>query len=95
MLIPNFLYLAEVLALHENQVTRFGGSFGVRDMGLLESAMAQASATFGGEFLHPTVASQAAAYLYHRAKNHPFIDGGTHDEQSEIIRCGGVTGEFA
>ena len=44
-------------------------------MGLLESALAQASVTFGGEFLHPTIASQAAAYLCHIAKNHPFIDG--------------------
>jgi death on curing protein len=75
LLIPNFLYLAEVLALHEKQVEQFGGSFGVRDLGLLESALAQPSATFGGEFLHPTIADQAAAYLYHLAKNHPFIDG--------------------
>ncbi len=75
MLIPDFLYLAEVLVLHEKQVEEFGGSFGVRDLGLLESALAQPSATFAGEFLHPTIAVQAAAYLYHLAKNHPFIDG--------------------
>jgi death on curing protein len=72
---PNFLTLAEVLLLHENQVEQFGGSFGVRDLGLLESALAQPAASFGGEYLHPTIADQAAAYLYHIAKNHPFIDG--------------------
>lgn len=42
---------------------------------MLESAIAQPSLTFGGELLHPTIASQASAYLYHIAKNHPFIDG--------------------
>ena len=47
---------------------------GVRDFGLLESALAQPQATFGGELLRPTLAEQAAAYLYHLAKNHPFID---------------------
>jgi death on curing protein len=75
LLIPNFLTLAEVLLLHEDQVERFGGSSGVRDLGLLESALAQPSASFGGDFLHPTIATQAAAYLFHIAKNHPFIDG--------------------
>lgn len=41
----------------------------------MESALAQPQATFGGELLHPTLAEQAAAYLYHLAKNHPFVDG--------------------
>ena len=53
----------------------FGGSSGVRDDGLLESALAQPQATFGGQLLHPTIHEQAAAYLYHLSKNHPFIDG--------------------
>ena len=48
---------------------------GIRDAGLLESALAQPKATFGGHFLHATVYEQAAAYLYYIAKNHPFIDG--------------------
>ena len=75
MLTPKFPSLTVVLKLHDLQIRDFGGSSDVRDMGLLESALAQASVTFGGEFLHPTIASQAAAYLYHIAKNHPFIDG--------------------
>lgn len=45
----------------------------MRDEGLLDSALAQA--TFGGELLHPALAEQAAAYLYHLSRNHPFIDG--------------------
>jgi death-on-curing protein len=61
--------------IHNRQVERFGGTTGVRDRGLMESALAQPQATFGGELLHPTLADQAAAYLYHLAKNHPFVDG--------------------
>jgi death on curing protein len=75
LLTPKFPLLKTVLKLHDLQIQDFGGSTGVRDMGLLESALAQPSVTFGGELLHPTIASQAAAYLYHLAKNHPFIDG--------------------
>ncbi len=70
-----FLSLRLVLRIHARQIDRFGGSPGVRDQGLLESALAQPQATFGGEFLHATIAQQAAAYLYHLAMNHPFIDG--------------------
>ncbi len=72
---PKFPLLEDVLKIHDRQVEVFGGSTGVRDMGLLKSALAQPEATFGGELLHPTLPEQAAAYLYHIAKNHPFIDG--------------------
>jgi death on curing protein len=75
LLTPKFPSLKVVLTLHEQQVQLFGGSSGVRDIGLLESAIAQPMATFGDEFLHPSIADQAAAYLYHIAKNHPFVDG--------------------
>lgn len=75
MLTPKFLDTETVLRLHDRQIERFGGRTGVRNRGLMESALAQPQATFGGELLHPTLADQAAAYLYHLAKNHPFIDG--------------------
>lgn len=75
MLTPKFLDAATVLMLHSRQIERFGGTAGVRDRGLMESALAQPQATFGGELLHPTLPEQAAAYLYHLAKNHPFMDG--------------------
>lgn len=75
MLTPNFITKSTVLSIHTRQIERFGGTPGVRDEGLLESALAQPQATFGGELLHPTIAAQAAAYLYHIAMNHPFIDG--------------------
>ena len=72
---PKFVSKSMVLSIHARQIERFGGTPGVRDEGLLESALAQPQATFGGDFLHPTISEQAAAYLYHIAMNHPFIDG--------------------
>ena len=71
---PNFVSKSMVLSIHARQIERFGGTPGVRDEGLLKSALAQPQATFGGQFLHPTISEQAAAYLYHIAMNHPFID---------------------
>ena len=72
---PLFLTLDEVLSLHEMQLGLFGGSHGIRDIGLLDSAIANVEATFGGEFLHQTVFEMAAAYLYGICRNHPFLDG--------------------
>ncbi len=72
---PTFLTLDEVLALHTDQVERYGGSHGVRDLGLLQSALAMPEASFGGEFLHTSLEEMAAAYLFHVAGNHPFVDG--------------------
>ena len=72
---PLFLTLDEVLSLHAEQIRLFGGSSGIRDVGLLQSAMGSAEATFGGAFLHDTIFSMASAYLYGICRNHPFIDG--------------------
>ncbi len=72
---PVFLTLDEVLALHEDQLDRYGGAPGIRELALLESALAAAAATYQGEFLHGSVYEMAAAYLFHLIKNHPFVDG--------------------
>jgi death on curing protein len=70
-----FLTLDEVLSLHADQIARYGGSALVRDVGVLESALAMPAAAFGGELLHASLDEQAAAYLFHLVKNHPFVDG--------------------
>ena len=70
-----FLTLDEALAIHAHQLARYGGALGVRDQGLLESALAMPAAIFAGEYLHPSLPEQAAAYLFHLVKNHPFVDG--------------------
>jgi death-on-curing protein len=66
---------AEAIMLHEDQLLEFGGTSGLRDVGLLQSALAQPQASFFGELLHPNISDQAAAYAFHIAKNHPFVDG--------------------
>lgn len=70
-----FLSVDDLLLLHADQVARYGGSTGLRDPGLLESALAQPKATFGGALLRADVFEMAAAYLYHIVQNHPFTDG--------------------
>ena len=72
---PVFLTLEEVLALHADQIERYGGSPGLRDAGLLASALAMPAASFGGNYLHGSLFEMAAAYLFHLAQNHPFLDG--------------------
>lgn len=70
-----FLTLDESLAIHAHQIARYGGALGLRDKGLLESALAMPAAGFAGESLHPSLAEQGAAYLFHLVRNHPFVDG--------------------
>ena len=72
---PVFPTLAEVIEIHDWQIARFGGAVGVRDIGLLKAAVGAPTATFGGEYLHPSIFEMAAAYLYHLVENHPFVDG--------------------
>ena len=72
---PTFLSLEEVVEIHRDQISRYGGSLGIRDAGLLQSALAQPMATFGGRFLHADLFEMAAAYLFHLVQNHPFLDG--------------------
>ncbi len=70
-----FLDKATILIFHENQIQNYGGTTGIRDEGLLESALAQAEQSFGGEYVHSTIFEMAAAYGFHICKNHPFLDG--------------------
>ena len=72
---PLFLTLAEVIEVHADQMRRYGGREGIRDLGLLESALAQPEASFDGAWLHEDLHAMAAAYAYHLCRNHPFVDG--------------------
>jgi death-on-curing protein len=71
----HFLTTAQVERLHAEVIRQFGGSMGLRDRGLFESACEMPRATFDDQFLHPTLAAMAAAYLFHLCSNHPFVDG--------------------
>ena len=70
-----FLTLAEVVEIHKDQIERYGGSSGIRDIGLLSSAVAMPYASFSSEFLHADIYEMAAAYAFHICQNHPFVDG--------------------
>ena len=70
-----YLTVDEVLELHRLAIQQSGGSGGVRDPGLIESAVAQPEMTFDGRELYPTLADKAAALGYSLVMNHPFVDG--------------------
>ena len=70
-----FLTLDEVLALHADQIRRYGGRRGIREIELLQSALGTPRATFHGALLHSTLPETAAAYLFHLVQSHAFIDG--------------------
>ena len=72
---PLFLTIDEVIEIHQELIEEFGGSAGLRDRGLLESAVHEPMAQFGGQFLHADLFEMPSAYLFHLVKNHPFIDG--------------------
>lgn len=70
-----YLSLREILTLHERIAASSGGGIGVRDLGLLESAIAQPRQSFDGEDLYPSIIDKAVALGFSLISNHPFIDG--------------------
>ncbi len=61
--------------IHADLIKRYGGVLGIRDPGLLDSALAQPRMTVGGKYVHSSIYDKAAAYGYHLCRNHPFVDG--------------------
>jgi death-on-curing protein len=72
---PQFLTLDEVMDIHRDQIKRYGGTLGLRDVALLESALAAPQSGFGDQYLHGDLFEMASAYLFHLVQNHPFLDG--------------------
>src|ERR1043165_299111 len=70
-----FLELEQLAEIHQSQLERRGGSAGLRDEGLLRSALSQPEASFGGRWLHADLYEMASAYLFSLVSNHPFVDG--------------------
>ena len=70
-----YVTLAEVLELHRRLLQATGGAPGIRDLGVLESAVSQPRATFGGVDLYPTLVEKAAALCFAVVQGHPFVDG--------------------
>jgi death on curing protein len=70
-----FLPESLVIAIHDDQIRLYGGSYGVRDTSALDAALHMPQAQFGGKFLHSSIFHMAAAYGFHLSQNHPFVDG--------------------
>ena len=70
-----YLSVEQALALHAEQLRRYGGATRLRDRGGLEAALARPAMTFDGEDLYADVAGKAAALMHSLALNHPFVDG--------------------
>ena len=71
----NYLTPEQVLFIHSRLVTETGGSHGLRDLALLESAVARPRATFDSKELYPDLFTKAAALMDSLINNHPFLDG--------------------
>lgn len=70
-----YLTAAQVLFIHARLIAETGGATGIRDLGLLEAAVARPKATFDGKDLYPEIVTKAAALMASLVRNHPFIDG--------------------
>lgn len=83
-----YISLDELLIIHTDQIERYGGSHGIRDIGLLESALYRPQSSFGGEDLYPTLFEKAAVLVHSLLLNHAFIDGNKRTAiTSMIIFC--------
>lgn len=92
MIEPTFLSLEEVLTLHADQLERYGGAAGVRDLGLLESAVETPRATFDGEFLHDGLFAMAAAYAFHIAESQALTETSAQASTQPLCSCSSMAG---
>ncbi|MBP7562079.1 MAG: type II toxin-antitoxin system death-on-curing family toxin [Armatimonadetes bacterium] len=72
---PRLLSVKQVIAIHDSQVSRYGGLQGIRDRGLLESAVSAAASGSAEGYFHSFPCGMAAAYAYHISQDQPFLDG--------------------
>jgi death-on-curing protein len=70
-----YLSLSEVVELHRRLLEATGGAAGIRDLGALESALAQPKVTVAGSDVYSTLVEKAAALCFSLVRNHPFVDG--------------------
>ncbi len=74
----------QILVIHYDQIERYGGSHGLRDLNLLESAIFRPQTTFGNEELYPDIYLKAAALMHSLLLNHPFVDG---NKRTAVATC--------
>lgn len=81
-----YLTFDVVLAIHDDMIERYGGSHGIRDIGIIQSALARPQASFAGEDLYPTVLDKAAALFHSLIFNHAFVDGNKRTSMTAMSR---------
>jgi death-on-curing protein len=81
-----YLNVKQVLRIHARSIEQFGGDLTIRDPGMLESAVAQPRAGFGGKDLYPELAEKAAALAFSLVMNHPFADGNKRIGYGAMLR---------
>ena len=81
-----YLSLDMVVAIHDDMVERYGGSFGIRDLNLIQSALARPQASFAGQDLYPTIIDKAAALFHSLLFNHAFIDANKRTAITSLAR---------
>ncbi|MDO8620725.1 MAG: type II toxin-antitoxin system death-on-curing family toxin [Candidatus Levybacteria bacterium] len=86
------LILDEVIAIHDSMIEQYGGSFGIRDIGLLQSAISRPQASFGGVDLYPTIFDKAAALFHSLMFNHAFMDGNKRTTMTTTARFLAING---
>lgn len=80
-----YLTLEQVFLIHEDQLLRYGGSSGLRDLPLLESAIFRPQSSFGGEDLYSSIFEKAAALMHSLLLNHPFVDGNKRTATTSML----------
>ncbi len=81
----SFLTLEQILVIHEDQIDRYGGSHGIRELALLESAVFRPQSTFAGEELYSTIFDKASALIHSLVLNHPFVDGNKRTATASML----------
>lgn len=81
-----YITLDVVLAIHDDMIERYGGSLGIRDLGLLQSALARPQSSFADQDLYPSILEKAAALFHSLIFNHPFLDGNKRTAMSATAR---------
>ena len=88
----NYITLEEVIAIHDSMVEEYGGSHGIRDLGLIQSAIARPQSSFGREDLYPTIFDKAAALFHSLIFNHVFVDGNKRTTMTTTARFLSING---
>ena len=88
----NYITLEEVIAIHDSMVEEYGGSHGICDLGLIQSAIARPQSSFGREDLYPTIFDKAAALFHSLIFNHAFVDGNKRTTMTTTARFLSING---